>query len=71
VVVWEPLVQFVERSVGRGDRIYVEGRLEYRQRSARSAGDPIAEIVADELILVDSRQERAQPTPFGKENFVT
>ncbi|CAA9296103.1 MAG: Single-stranded DNA-binding protein, partial [uncultured Gemmatimonadetes bacterium] len=31
IVVWEKLVDIVEKWVKKGDRIYVEGEIEYRQ----------------------------------------
>jgi len=72
VVAWEPLAQLVERTVERGSRVYVEGRLEYREgRSRQRGGGPIAEIIAEDVIVFDARAGRAQSTSMGKERFAT
>ncbi|MGH7505708.1 MAG: single-stranded DNA-binding protein [Longimicrobiales bacterium] len=60
IVAWEPLAAVVERHVGKGDRVYVEGRLEYRSWTDRSGRTrTTTEIVAEDLIVFDGRARGA------------
>src|SRR5688500_8767945 len=52
VVAWDELVEVLHRSVRKGDRVYVEGRLEYRSwQDAAGRTRYITEINAQELVL--------------------
>lgn len=54
VVAWDTLAEDVARRVHRGDRVFVEGRLEQRSWKDRSGHARYAtEIIAQELILLD------------------
>jgi single-strand DNA-binding protein len=56
IVVWEKLVDIVERWVKKGDRIYVEGEIEYRQYEDKDGVTKyMTEIRAREIILLGSR----------------
>ncbi|MBW3629510.1 MAG: single-stranded DNA-binding protein [Gemmatimonadetes bacterium] len=57
IVVWEKLVDIVERWVKKGDRIYVEGEIEYRQYEDKDGVTKyMTEIRAREIILLGSRE---------------
>src|SRR3954468_23010670 len=51
VVAWDALAQVVERSVRKGDRVYVEGSLEYRSwQDSAGRTRVVTEINAQEVI---------------------
>jgi len=59
VVAWDRLAEDVERFVRKGDRVYAEGRLEYRSWQDASGRTRYAtEIIAQELIPLGSPAER-------------
>lgn len=65
VVAWEKLAEVVERFVRKGERVYVDGEIEYRQYEAKEGGTRyVTEIRARELILLSGRGEAAaSPAP--------
>jgi single-strand DNA-binding protein len=59
-VAWDALAQEVERSVRKGDRVYVEGSLEYRSwQDAAGRARFVTEINAQEVIPLSA--ERSEP----------
>jgi single-strand DNA-binding protein len=60
VVAWDGLAGEVERGVHKGDRVYVEGRIETRVVESARGKRSITEIVAENVITVGSpTEERA------------
>ncbi|HEY0026029.1 MAG TPA: single-stranded DNA-binding protein [Longimicrobium sp.] len=58
IVVWEKLVDIVEKWVKKGDRIYVEGEIEYRQYEDKDGVTKyMTEIRAREIILLGGGRE--------------
>lgn len=58
IVAWERLVDILERYVKKGDRIYVEGEIEYRQYQDKDNVTKYAtEIRAREVLLLGGRSE--------------
>ena len=56
IVAWEKLVEIIERYVKKGDRIYVEGEIEYRQYQDKDGVTKYTtEIRAREVVLLGSR----------------
>jgi single-strand DNA-binding protein len=55
VVAWDELVPLVERQVHRGDRVYVEGRIEAREERVRGGKRTRTEIIAEEVIPLGTR----------------
>ncbi|MFL5383323.1 MAG: single-stranded DNA-binding protein [Longimicrobiaceae bacterium] len=56
IVAWERLVEIIERYVKKGDRIYVEGEIEYRQYQDKDGVTKYTtEIRAREVVLLGSR----------------
>ena len=56
IVAWEKLVEIIERYVKKGDRIYVEGEIEYRQYQDKDGVTKYStEIRAREVVLLGSR----------------
>ena len=54
---WARLAQFTEDYVKKGDRIYVEGRLEYDTYERDGVSIPTAEVNVRELVLLSSSKE--------------
>jgi single-strand DNA-binding protein len=52
---WNRLAQFVEDHVTTGDRIYVEGRLEYDSYERDGVTIPSAEITVHELYMLSPK----------------
>jgi single-strand DNA-binding protein len=58
IVAWEKLVDIIERYVKKGDRIYVEGEIEYRQYQDKDNVTKYAtEIRAREVLLLGGKPE--------------
>jgi single-strand DNA-binding protein len=62
IVAWDQLVEVLQRFVRKGDRVYVEGRLEYRSwQDASGRTRYITEINAQELVLLSGTDPRDAP----------
>ena len=60
VIFWEKLAELAERYLKKGDRIYVEGSIEYRQYEDREGQTRyITEIRGREIIMLGGRGEGA------------
>lgn len=58
IVVWEKLVEIIERYVKKGDRIYVEGEIEYRQYQDKDGVTKyMTEIRARDVVLLGGRSD--------------
>jgi single-strand DNA-binding protein len=71
IVVWGPLAQKVEKSVGKGDMVLVEGSIRTRKWKDKSGQDRWnTDIQADNVIVLDRRKDQATgastPYPSGK-----
>lgn len=55
---WSKLAQFVEDHVATGDRLFVEGRLEYDSYERDGVTIPTAEITVHEVVMLS-------PKPVG------
>ena len=55
LTVWNRLAQFAEDYVRTGDRVYIEGRLEYDSYERDGVVIPTAEITVRELVLLSSK----------------
>lgn len=80
VTFWDRTAEIVEQFVHKGDRLYVEGRLEYSQTEQDGQTRYWTEIVAQELVLLGGGGERdtagsaqrapakAAPSPFDDDD---
>jgi len=60
IVAWRALAQKVEKSVGKGDMILVEGSIRTRKWTDKSGQErSITEIQADNVIVLDRRRDGA------------
>ena len=58
IVVWDKMVDVIERWVKKGDRLYVEGAIEYRQYEDKDGVTKYTtEIRASELIMLGGKAE--------------
>ncbi len=56
IVAWDRLAELAARTLEKGDRVFVEGRVEYRSyKDAAGRDRQVTEIVAEDLIAFDSR----------------
>ncbi len=55
LTLWNRLAQFAEEHVSQGDRIYVEGRLEYDSYERDGVQIPTADVNVRELVLLSQR----------------
>jgi single-strand DNA-binding protein len=62
LTLWDRLAQLAEDYVRKGDRVYVEGRMEYDSYEKNGVTVPTAEVQVRELVLLGSpagREARA------------
>lgn len=53
ITFWDRMADIVEQYVGRGDRLYIEGRLEYSQSEDGQGGTRYwTDIIAQEMIML-------------------
>ncbi len=57
LTLWARVAQFTEDYVKKGDRIYVEGRLEYDTYERDGVSIPTADVNVRELVLLSSSNE--------------
>ncbi len=60
LTLWAGLAQFTEENVKKGDRIYVEGRLEYDAHEREGIRIPTADVSVRELVLLTAREAEVQ-----------
>ena len=80
---WDRMAEIVEQYVHKGDRLYVEGRIEYSQTEDEQGGTRYwTDIIAREMILLGqgggasegfspgprSRQPAVAPSPFDDDD---
>jgi single-strand DNA-binding protein len=53
---WGKSAEFVENYVRQGDRVYVEGRIEYGSYEKDGTTIPTADVQAHEVIILSSRE---------------
>ena len=55
---WQGAAETVERLVRRGQKLYVEGRIEYGSYDREGVSIPTADVVVQEFVLLDGREFR-------------
>ena len=60
LVFWNRLAQFAQDYIAQGDRIYVEGRLQYDSYERDGVEIPTAEVSVREVVLLSPRREDAE-----------
>jgi len=68
LTLWDRLAQLAEDYVRKGDRLYVEGRMEYASYERNGVTIPTAEIAVREIVLLGGPRAAASETDDeGKE----
>lgn len=62
VTLWDRLAEIAAECVSKGDRVYVEGRLEYGSYERDGVTIPTAEVVGHELLLLGSPLNGSEAT---------
>jgi single-strand DNA-binding protein len=60
LTLWDKLAQLAEDYIRRGDRIYIEGRMEYDSFERNGVTIPTAEVNVQELMLLSGRKDGAE-----------
>ena len=64
VICWDRLAEVCERFLKRGDRVYIEGSIEYRQWEGQDGQTRYTtEVRAREIIMLGGRGDRSAPAP--------
>lgn len=73
VVLWAGLADIAEKYIKKGDRVYIEGRVEYRQwQDKDNQTRYTTEVVAKEVVMVGSasaRRNASGPHPAERDDF--
>ncbi|MGH7575662.1 MAG: single-stranded DNA-binding protein, partial [Longimicrobiales bacterium] len=60
LTLWDRLAEFAEDYVRRGQRLYVEGRLEYGSFERGGLTLPTAEVIARDVVLVGTLDSQSE-----------
>lgn len=64
VVAWDKLAETCNQFLHKGSKVYLEGRLQTRTWKDNNGQDQkMVEIVANEMLMLDSRREEAEERP--------
>ena len=64
VVAWRGLADVIEKYATKGSKLYVEGKITYRDYENKEGQKrQVTEIVAESIQLLDSRRENTAPAP--------
>jgi single-strand DNA-binding protein len=75
IVAWGPLAQKVEKSVGKGDMVLIEGRIHTRKWQDKNGQDRWnTDIQAENMVVLDRRKDQGAGAPYpsahaGKNSF--
>lgn len=59
IVAWRGLAEVINKLVGKGSRIYIEGRIQTRNFEDRNGNRRhVVEVLADQMLLLDQRKDR-------------
>jgi single-strand DNA-binding protein len=62
VIAWDKLAEIAEQYLSKGERVYVEGEIQYRSyEDAEGATRYVTEINARDLIMLGGRSETPEP----------
>lgn len=70
VVAWRKLADIIGQYLKKGSKVYIEGRLQTRSWDDQNGNKKYrTEIVADNMIMLDSRGSRGTPSAGGNAPF--
>ncbi len=67
VVAWGDLAEICSKYLSKGSRVYVEGRLQTRSWESQGQKQYRTELVANEMVLLDSREPEELYAQGGEE----
>lgn len=67
LTLWDRLAQIAEDYVRKGDRVYVEGRIEYDSFERNGVTIPTAEVHVRELVMLGAPGGRTAPAELEEE----
>lgn len=67
LTLWDRLAQLAADYVKKGDRLYVEGRMEYDAFEKNGVTIPTAQVLVRELVLLGSANGRSDSAASGEE----
>jgi single-strand DNA-binding protein len=70
ITLWDRLAEIAEEYVRKGDRIYVEGRMEYGSFEKNGVTIPTAEVQVRELVLLGGNSMRVAEVEEEEEALV-
>ena len=70
LTLWDGLAQLAEEYVRKGDRLYVEGRMEYDSYEKNGVTIPTAEVHVRELVMLGSASARSNGSDLEFEQAV-
>ncbi len=62
IVLWRGLAEVVEKYVKKGSRLYLEGKITSRQYEKDGQTKYFTEIVANNMVMLDSRNTQKEPS---------
>jgi single-strand DNA-binding protein len=71
-VAWNKLAETAGEYLKRGQRVYVEGRLQTRKYTGNDGVErTVVEVIANDLLMLSAKQEAAVAVkqPFGEDEF--
>jgi single-strand DNA-binding protein len=69
IVAWRKLAEIVGEYLKKGSKLYLEGRLQYRNYDDKNGVKRyVTEIVMDEMVMLDSRGASASSAPSDSGN---
>ncbi|MBC8162339.1 MAG: single-stranded DNA-binding protein [Roseiflexaceae bacterium] len=57
IVAWNRLAEVCEKSLAKGTRVYIEGRLQTRQWREHGQERWLTEVIANDMIILDRREQ--------------
>ena len=69
LTLWDKLAQLAEDYVRKGDRVYVEGRMEYDSFEKNGVTIPTAEVSVRELVLLGAPRNGHEPDDDNAEEL--
>jgi single-strand DNA-binding protein len=64
VVLWDKVAEIAKEYLGKGSRVYLEGKLQTRKWEDKEGKERYTtEIVADQILLLDSKSEERESAP--------
>lgn len=65
LTLWDRLAALAEEYIRKGDRLYVEGRIEYDSFEKNGVTIPTAEVHVRELVMLGAPNGRSEPVAAG------